>query len=647
MQLDRRTFLEVAAAGAAAAGGVLAFPGRALAAAAPVRRAAGTTLDSTVVRGAMQNAQGFVRLAAGPGEPHTVRDDLGTTAKPGRAGRRTALLAFAQLTDIHVIDAQSPGRVEFLDRYNDGPGSPLIFGSAYRPHEMLTPQVSDNIVSAVEKVGVGPVSARRLDFAMCTGDNTDNCQRNELRWSIDVLDGTPFRPDSGSTEQWEGVHDQDPTTYDVHYWHPDGTPPGATDDQARTTYGFPVVKGLLDAARRAFTPVGLSRDWYTCHGNHDGLVQGNFPQSFQLTRLTEGPLKIVGLPAGASPDDVQRGLTAGDPSVLSALATGPVRTVTPDPERRVVSRAESVEEHFTTGGTPLGHGYTQENLAAGTAYYVFEPSPLVRGIVLDTVNPNGESNGSLDQTQFGWLRARLEEVSGAGRDRLVILFSHHTIATLSNPIVSVDDPQPRVLGDAVLALLLEFPNVVLWVNGHTHVNRVTPYVCPGGGGFWEVNTAAHVDWPSQARLVELIDNRDGTLSVFGTILDADAPLSYGGRLDSSAALASLARELAANDPQERTDARRGKIEDRNVELLVAAPFVLRAAPGASPSATVAPGAPGGGSGGGAGSGSGGGAGVSSGGRLPATGGASLLGLGAAGALAAAAALRRRTADTPP
>ena len=92
-----------------------------------------------------------------------------------------------------------------------------------------------------------------------------------------------------------------------------------------------------------------------------------------------------------------------------------------------------------------------------------------------------------------------------------------------------------------------------------------------GGGFWEVNTAAHIDWPEQPRIVEVVDNLDGTLSVFCTIVDRAGPVSPAGQL-SHGALASLSRELSANDWQNRSDARRGGIEDRNVELLLPSPL---------------------------------------------------------------------------
>ena len=625
MRATRRSVLKGAAAAAAAVAagaGTQGYPRRGASAAVPGPVAPeGTTLDTTVVRGAKVNPQGYVRLASGPGEPHVVRDDLGTTAKAGREGRRTSVLAFAHLTDIHVVDAESPARVEYLDRYNDGPGEPLVFGAAYRAQEFLSPHIADSIVAAVDQVGVGPVAGAPLAFAMCTGDNTDNCQLNELQWQIAVLNGTAFTPVSGDPKKFEGVHDQDPTSYDLHYWHPEGTPAGKEDDNARRLYGFPVVKGLLDAASRPFTPNGLSMPWYTCYGNHDGLVQGNFPQSFQLTNFATGPLKVMSLPAGVSPDDLQR----GDPAAGAALAVAPARVVTADPKRKIITRTETIKEHLTSGGRPMGHGYTSKNLADNTAYYTFDPHPQVRGIVLDSVNPNGESSGSLDEAQFAWLQERLKEVSGPGRDKLVLVFSHHTVGSMTNQIPVADEPGRRVLGPEVRDLLLQFPNVVAWVNGHTHVNRVTPYTRAGGGGFWEINTAAHIDFPCQARLIELLDNRDGTLSVFATILDAAAPLAYGGRLDSSLALASLGRELAANDWQEQSSNRRGKVEDRNVELLVRAPFALRTLPGAQPGVAAPAPAPA----------------VD---QLPSTGGSEVL--AAAGALAAAAAgalAARRTA----
>jgi hypothetical protein len=133
----------------------------------------------------------------------------------------------------------------------------------------------------------------------------------------------------------------------------------------------------------------------------------------------------------------------------------------------------------------------------------------------------------------------------------------------------------RIGGDQVAALLLRYPNAVLWVNGHTHRNQVIPHARTAGaavgGGFWELNTAAHIDWPEQSRIVEIVDNLDGTLSVFGTILDHAGPVARSG-LSTTTALAALSRELAANDWQDRTDSRRGSIEDRNVELVIPAPF---------------------------------------------------------------------------
>jgi metallophosphoesterase (TIGR03767 family) len=565
MRITRRGLLRTGAVAGVGAG-VAGSAAPAADALTPAARR--TTMKRTLLKG---TGGGFQRLVRGPGERHLLRLDLDVRPRPGRRRRRRGLLAFVQLSDVHVLDAQSPLRVEFTDRQDDDPqASTGIFGSAYRPHEMLSAQIADAMVRRINRIRRGPVTGRRLALAIQTGDNSDNSQLNETRWNIDLLDGRPVRADSGDLTAYEGVADDDPTYYDTHYWHPHGTPPGKADDIPRRERGFPTVPGLLDAARRPFRAAGLAMPWYTALGNHDGLAQGNFPtKTLQLNAVAVGELKLTSTPAGLSVADLIAAMSSGNlPSLLQSLdGTPAVRRVTADPQRRLLDRAELVAEHFTTAGAPAGHGFTSRNRTDGTAYYFFDKGP-VRFVALDTVNPNGYANGSIDATQFAWLGDLLSRSA----DRIVIVFSHHTSQTMDNPLVGTgQDPESRVLGPEVLALLLEHPSVVAWVNGHSHQNRVWPRPRPGGGGLWEVNTAAHIDWPLQSRIIEVADNRDGTLSLFTTVVDHAGTRRWGGRLDTTRQLASLARELAANDWHHPGDSARGERKDRNVELVVRDP----------------------------------------------------------------------------
>ncbi|MDQ2582407.1 TIGR03767 family metallophosphoesterase [Saccharothrix yanglingensis] len=556
MGISRRRFLQAGGV----AGASLVWGGPAWAA------TTGTTLD--VAAWAVGPA-GYRRLQAGPGWPVVVRSDL-APPQGGRADRRVPLACFVQFSDMHVVDAQSPARFEYTH--------PLLGAGAFRAHETLAQHTSTALVRKVNDIRNGPFSGRPIDFVMTTGDNTDNHELVELDWFLTVLNGGRITADTGDAGRYEGVQDSGVASY----WNPHRSTPD--DYKAK---GFPLVPGLLDAARRPFDSPGLRIPWYSTFGNHDDSVVGSLPDGIPfIDALYTGDRKVFGFDPAAA-DVIGRALRdpAYVPDALALLASGAglVRTVTPDPRRRPFSTGEFVRAHLdprNTGPGPVGHGFTQDNADGVDVFYTFRIAPGVTGVSLDTTTDAGFAEGSIGLHQYLWLEKVLKRNSSRYfdafgfqhrqdvTDELFVLFSHHTSWTMTNVLPDRRRPlDPRLTGDALVDLLQRFPNVVAWVNGHTHENRIVPHGT-GDRAFWEINTAAHVDHPQHARVVELVDNADGTLSLFTTLVEGDAPYQAGYDDPTPSGLASLAREFAFNDPH-ADPAAAGAVTDRNTELVLA------------------------------------------------------------------------------
>ena len=394
----------------------------------------GSTVDATVV-----DANGDARLERGPGEPLRLRRDLLDSA-PGQPAA-TAPSTFAQVTDLHIRDEESPARVPFLDRV----GEP--FTSTFRPHEALSHQVATATVRSLNRLDTQAV--------VVSGDLLDSAQSNELDGALKVLNGGRVRPDSGA-RGYDGVQEAD--NPDPLYYRPDSDPPRRP--------------GLLEAAQAPFTSPGLDSPWLPVLGNHDVLVQGELAPSPSLDAAARGTRAFESLKPGAEPPTGEE-----DPAAaVQALLDGRI----PARERRVP--ADSDRRHLTPEETARR---LERPLRDGRLDYTADIGGRVRAVVLDTARREGGSGGVVTPDQVAWLR---DEVARAAR-RWVVVFSHHSLQTSDG-------------GDAALAVLDAAPQVAAAVSGHRHFNSIEPRRTTGPG-YWLVSTASLADFPQQARAFRL------------------------------------------------------------------------------------------------------------------------------------------------
>lgn len=627
-----------------------------------------TTLDCTLIPASGESGV-YRQIVYSPGDDimvhrkrpeHPAGPVKSATTVAGKTSRIIPLLAFIHLTDLHVTDAQSPARAEFLDRLGDI-DSPLfkVLGNVgtYRPQEILTAQVLEAMVRKIRKIAYGPMTSCLVSFVMATGDVIDNSQYNELRWYLDILKGgVTVTPDSGDYSRYEGVGSDE--FYDERYWQPASIHP----DIPHERYGFPDITELLEACRRPFVSEGLAIPCYTVAGNHDFMLAGTVPHNDTLCKQAVGSRKYTGWAEGVDIGGVLADHSVAPPDISSALAGGHWQEVTSDPDRYLIGQVEwqsvsslsnvssyaptlppavvpaplsspaSVSPSASlsppvsppalmlptvsppTPAMPLAPSLSRVSptsrispffLSETCSYYAFDAG-IVRFLVLDTVNRSGGWQGSLDHEQLSWLHDELAAghshmldstgnwTASGNEDRLFILCSHHPFDTLVNGYTSgqryteetgrrdaLSAAKGRVLLDDLGALLARFPNIVLWLNGHTHRHRIKLLQLPGADhGIWEITTASLIDWPQQGRVIELaINPKRGQLIIFSTVFDhAGAVNPKIGNLHDPLVLAGLSREFSANSWHRDMDTLdlpgRGTLSDRNAVLHIPLPFPI-------------------------------------------------------------------------
>ncbi len=493
----------------------------------------GDTTRSTINRG-----------EAGPGGWRELRSEAGE-ARLQDVAAGEVLACLWHLSDLHVCDAESPARAEYLDRHSD-PDSPyreqLGDIGTYRPQEVLTVQVATTMVRTVNEWNVGPVTGAPIDSVLLTGDLTDNAQRNELAWYQGIVEGGVISPRSGddARSSWVGATDAD--DWDERYWHPDGAPEGVEPDRPTRLYGYPTIPGLVEAARRDVVSPGLSLPWISVHGNHDGLLQGTVTPDDDLRSLAMGTERITGLPEGVDPMATAAAIDGNGPVQYIHDETSPFTTIVADPRRDFVEPGEFAAT-------------TRPDSKPGEPKYFVTDVGRLRIVALDTVNPHGGWQGSLGQEQFDWLIRTLDESA----DRYVVIGSHHPSPTLTNGYAP-EGAEARVLGDRVVEALLAHTNVIAWIAGHVHFHAAGRHG-DGARGFWEITTSSLIDWPQQARILEFVRVNDAgrpEIAIVSTVVDHGAPPHWSATdLDDPTNLAAISRSLSANDYRLRESSLRG------------------------------------------------------------------------------------------
>ena len=425
---------------------------------------------------------GYSSWQWGPGENEGQQL---TNMPAGYTGATNAarLLSYLSVSDAHITDKETPCQAIYF-AYQGGIGSP---SACYSPVMLYTTQVLDAAIRTANAVN----RLTPFDFALSLGDDANGPQYNELRWFINVVEGQYITPSSGTNAGADTID-----------------------------YQKPFQAAGLDPAI----------PWYAVLGNHDHFWMGGLrvPASQEYFTNTDVLLledNYMGTIDGSTPygDIIDIG------SVTNFIVGGVTNTpmVAADTNRYSLTTSNWMREFFNTTSKPIGHGFSETNVTSNFACYSFQPRTNlpVKVIVLDDTMSDKDfafgEQGCLDPKRFSWLVKELDH--GQAHDQLMIIAAHVPLELIdTNSMVGTNSIIPLT---NLLATLHTYPNLLLWMCGHTHQNNIIPQPSPYPDrpeyGFWEVQTASLRDFPHEFRTFEILRNTDNSISILVTDIDPE------------------------------------------------------------------------------------------------------------------------------
>ena len=480
----------------------------------PVGSGATTTLNRTLIpvpvpaypilnitEAAKFDQYGYGQFTYGPGVPCQKRFDLmpygytGESAKPS-----SALLRFFTVTDNHITDKESPCQAIFFAPFGGPSGI-----NCYAPLILYTTQVFNATVQTINKLD----TQKPFDLGLALGDMANNTQKNELDWFIRLMDGGHLIPSSGQQK------------------------PGTLPDYQQP-YEAPGLHSTIP--------------WYAVIGNHDHFWAGSKPVVDKIRNTLVGThiLQVgyaLGAPSQMDLSLYSMGTIDGSTKYGNIIGCGVVDSlhtfpeIAADPDRRSLTINDWINEFRTSTSQPYGHGFVQSNPdnVLGACYSFIPKSDIpLKIIVLDDTQADNDpitqpdslyGHGELTNDRYGWLMRQL--YAGQAANQLMIIAAHVPlhVVTSPNPYSWITVPGCYNSEEDLVDSLQRFPNLILWVSGHRHINNVTalPSKTPfqPEKGFWEVETKSTREFPEQFRTFDIVCNSDTTISIIATNVDAD------------------------------------------------------------------------------------------------------------------------------